>query len=90
MASYLKLKEVATTMKYFGRAFSDKLANDEYFTQCPAGFNRYKMSSFCKLLNSEEVQELCRVSRQFQDDTVQKWNSNANDVTLSIFFGLLG
>ena len=51
VASYLRVKDVVTTIKYFGRAFPDTLANDGYFKQCPAEFNRYKMSSFCKIIS---------------------------------------
>ena len=48
------------------------------------------MSKFCQLINSKEVQDLCSKAQHFQNTTVQKWNPNVNELTLSFFFGLVG
>ena len=88
--AYAGLREIATQIKYFARAFPKPDEDRDYFSQCPASFNKSNLNRLRLRIHSEKGKWLCLSAKDFQANTVRKWNPTIDEATLSIFLGLVG
>ena len=88
--AYAGLREIATQIKYFARAFPKPDEDRDYFSQCHASFNKSNLIRLRHRIHSEKGKRLCLSAKNFQANTVWKWNPTVDESTLSIFLGLVG
>ena len=88
--SYLRLRNIATHVGYLSRAFPSPAQNETYFEQCLVEFNIEALSSFQRKVIGSEGRRLVNSANSFAQKTILKWNTNANNESLTVFLGLIG
>ena len=70
--------------------FPSPKEDGNYFDQCPTSFSRPKLKAFQNKVHTSSGGKLVAAARVFQHITVRLWNPSVDDVTYSVFFGLVG
>jgi len=87
---YIEVCDIASHLQCVQLAFLAADNSDQYFTQCPSSFDRTPLNNFTRCCNSKSGSKLFTAAKNFQRNTNIKWNENANEVTLTMFLGLIG
>ena len=88
--SYIDLRNMASQLVQLSTAFPTEKEDTDYFAQCPTSFDKKKLKDFTRRCNNREAQHLVTKAKEFQRNTVRRWNPHADECSLSIYLGLIG